>query len=105
MKNKDVEVTPASIIFSDMREINGEVVYPYDLMLKLYEWDAVWVVGGEVGGVDVVGVGVGQEEQHDVIFLYVTHNAPSQVSQFSKEDWLGFPVVVRRSGGITPAVP
>lgn len=53
MEAKGVEVTPASIIFSDMREVNGEVVYPYELMLSLYEWDAVWVVGGEVGGVDI----------------------------------------------------
>lgn len=55
MRGKDVEIIPASIIFSDMRKINDEIVYPYDLMLKLYEWDVVWVVGGEVGGVDIAG--------------------------------------------------
>ncbi len=55
MQNKDVEITPASIIFSDMRNVNGEIVYPYDLMLRLYKWDVVWVVGGEVGGVDITG--------------------------------------------------
>ncbi len=51
IKDKDATITPSSIIFSDMRPINGEIVYPYKLMLDLYDWDAVWVVGGEVGGV------------------------------------------------------
>lgn len=52
-REKNVEIIPSSIIFSDMRSINGEIVYPYKLMLNLYAWDAVWVVGGEVGGVDI----------------------------------------------------
>lgn len=68
VKDKDAEITPASIIFSDMRRVNGEVVYPYDLMLKLFKWDAVWVVGGEVGGVDITGAvmmdSIGKKGQH-----------------------------------------
>ncbi len=92
MKNKDVEVTPASIIFSDMREINGEVVYPYDLMLKLYEWDAVWVVGGEVGGVDVVGAilmdAVDVKGQHYSSLSYNDREVYNKLLSIPKEDSL-----------------
>jgi hypothetical protein len=47
------EIVPASIIFSDMRNVFNEIVYPYDLMLRKCAWDAVWVVGGEIGSVDI----------------------------------------------------
>lgn len=50
--NKDY-VVPSSIIFSDMTEILGEIVYPYNTLLKEFEWDIIIVVGGEIGGVDI----------------------------------------------------
>lgn len=68
MGDKGVEITPASIIFSDMRRVNGEIVYPYDLMLNLYVWDAIWIVGGEIGGVGITGAvlmdSIGTAGQH-----------------------------------------
>lgn len=46
-------VVPSSIIFSDMTELMGHIVYPYDNLLRETEWDLIIVVGGEIGGVDV----------------------------------------------------
>jgi hypothetical protein len=31
----------------------GEIVFPYDFLLNRYKWDAVWVVGGEMGSLDI----------------------------------------------------
>jgi polysaccharide pyruvyl transferase WcaK-like protein len=44
-------IVPASIIYSDMSSSLGEIVLPYHYLLKHYKWDAVWVVGGEIGSV------------------------------------------------------
>lgn len=46
-------VLPGSVVYSDMRAAYGIVTLPYDFILSKYQVDAVWVVGGEVGGVDV----------------------------------------------------
>lgn len=46
-------IVPSSIIFSDMTELMGHIVYPYHTLLKEEEWDLVIVVGGEIGGVDI----------------------------------------------------
>lgn len=50
---KQDHVVPASIIYSNMFELMGEIVYPYHLLLTEFEWDMVIVVGGEIGGVDI----------------------------------------------------
>jgi len=49
----DCTVIAGSIMYSDMTETLGEKVLPYPILLKKYSWDTVWVVGGEVGGVDI----------------------------------------------------
>lgn len=54
LKDK-ANIIPSSIVFSDMRKINGEVIFPYDFLLKKYKFDGIFTVGGEVGGVDIVG--------------------------------------------------
>ena len=43
----------SSMVFSDTRRIFGEFVHAYDTLLQAYSWDAVWVVGGEVGSATV----------------------------------------------------
>ncbi|MDO4872063.1 MAG: polysaccharide pyruvyl transferase family protein [bacterium] len=48
-------IIPSSIIFADMRAVNSEVILPYDFLLKKYQFDGIITVGGEVGGVDIVG--------------------------------------------------
>ena len=48
------EVIASSIIAADTESINGEVVLPYDVLLKNHTFDGVYVAGGEVGAVDVV---------------------------------------------------
>ena len=54
LKDK-ARIVPSSIMFSDMRDVNGEVIFPYSFLLKKYKFDGIITVGGEVGGVDVVG--------------------------------------------------
>ena len=51
LKNHDV--IAGSIMYSDMRPTLGDKVLPYTHLLEEHVWDAVWVVGGEVGGVDI----------------------------------------------------
>lgn len=51
LRNHDV--IAGSIMYSDMRQTLGEKVLPYTHLLEQHPWDAVWVVGGEVGGVDI----------------------------------------------------
>lgn len=50
---KQHHVVPASIIYSDMSDLMGEIVYPYHVLLNDFKWDMVIVVGGEIGGVDM----------------------------------------------------
>lgn len=50
---KGHEVIPGSIMYSDMKQTLAEKVLPYSVLLDKYHWDAVWVAGGEVGGVDI----------------------------------------------------
>lgn len=48
------QMTPASIIYAPTSQIGLEMVLPYDVLLSSEtHWDAIWVLGGEVGGVDV----------------------------------------------------
>jgi hypothetical protein len=49
----ELNITPAGIALSDMREFIDEVVYPYPLMISKYKWNLIWVIGGEVGGVSL----------------------------------------------------
>lgn len=50
---KNINIVPSSIIFSDMRNINGEIVLPYNELLKKYKFDAIYVAGGEIGAVNI----------------------------------------------------
>lgn len=49
----DDNLIPASVIYSDMRDEYGIITIPYDFALRNYPFDAVWVVGGEVGSISV----------------------------------------------------
>ncbi|KFF59363.1 hypothetical protein JF66_11805 [Cryobacterium sp. MLB-32] len=44
-------IVAGSVIGADMRSLLGTQVYPQSDLLAARAWDAVWVVGGEVGGV------------------------------------------------------
>lgn len=60
-------IVPSSIIFSDMTELIGHIIYPYHILLKENEWDLVIVVGGEVGSVDIhsaLNMSLNDEEYH-----------------------------------------
>jgi len=50
---KGHDVVPASMIYSDMTDLMGEVIYPYHILLTQFEWDMIIVVGGEIGGIDI----------------------------------------------------
>ncbi|MDH6235935.1 polysaccharide pyruvyl transferase family protein [Cryobacterium sp. CG_9.6] len=47
----DFRVTAGSIIGADMTGLLGTMVHPHNSLLARERWDAIWVVGGEVGGV------------------------------------------------------
>lgn len=49
LKNFNCNLVAGSIIFSDMRKLLGRFVYPYDQLLNDHKWDAVLVLGGEIG--------------------------------------------------------
>ena len=44
-------IVAGSVIGADMRTLIGTQVYPQNDLLAARAWDAVWVVGGEIGGV------------------------------------------------------
>lgn len=48
-----ISVVASSLIYTRNTQIQDLTIFPYDNLLNEYEWDAVWVVGGEVGGPDV----------------------------------------------------
>ena len=48
----DHRVMAGSVIGADMSALLGARVLPYNDVLAARAWDAVWVVGGEIGGVD-----------------------------------------------------
>lgn len=48
---KDHFLIPGGVTTADMRQLMGEIVLPYPLLLQTRRWDIVWVAGGEVGGV------------------------------------------------------
>lgn len=49
----DDNIIPGSIIFSELNEEQGYITIPYDFVLSNFKVDAVWVVGGEIGAVDI----------------------------------------------------
>lgn len=64
-------VVAGSIMYADMERYFGETVLPYNILLERFEWDAVWVVGGEVGGVSMdmayYGMSLGAKAQKQYI--------------------------------------
>jgi len=42
-------VVPGAVSGADMRDLIGEIVLPYPALLESSHWDAIWVVGGEIG--------------------------------------------------------
>ena len=53
IKDLNCNLVAGSIIFSDMREYFGRLVYPYHILLTNYKWDAIIVVGGDIGKCDI----------------------------------------------------
>lgn len=51
----EFEVVAGSVIGADMRMLLGTRVHPHNDLLAARSWDLVWVVGGEIGGVDTAG--------------------------------------------------
>lgn len=50
-------ILPGSVVGADLSDPYGIITIPYDYVLSKYKVDVVWVVGGELGPVDVVGAG------------------------------------------------
>ncbi len=46
---RNIRLVLGSCIESDMRNYFGKYVFPYHFLLSNYSFDAVWVVGGEIG--------------------------------------------------------
>jgi hypothetical protein len=55
LAKRECNLVASSIVSSDMRETLGEYVFPYHFLLSDYKWDAIWIVGGEMGGLDLTG--------------------------------------------------
>lgn len=55
LSKQKVETVPASIIATNIESMNGEQILPYAALLKYDSFDSVYVVGGEIGAVDVAG--------------------------------------------------
>lgn len=53
LEERGYQIFPASLLYSGESNLLEQEVLPIDFMLKSQSWDAVWVVGGEVGGVDI----------------------------------------------------
>lgn len=51
----DHNIVAGSIIGADMTSLLGTHVYPHNDLLASRAWDLIWVVGGEIGGVDAEG--------------------------------------------------
>lgn len=75
---KDCNITAGSIIEADMNESIGEYVYPYHFLLNNYKWDAIWVVGGEIGNVDV-DVALSMSFDDNIASLYF--NSETQIKK------------------------
>lgn len=50
---KNYELIPGAVVAADMTKLMGEVVLPYPALIGVNNWDAVWVVGGEIGGASI----------------------------------------------------
>lgn len=55
LRDRGYNIVAGSIVGSDMRNLIGEYVFPYHLLLKKYKWDVIWVVGGEMGALPLDG--------------------------------------------------
>lgn len=81
----DDNIIPGSIIAGDVRDAYGFVTIPYDYVLTNYSIDAVWVVGGEVGGVNTTAALEMSAEK-----LLLKHDTPQQLGVDKKiENLLG----------------
>lgn len=65
------QVALSSVIGADMRANAGYFVHPYEALLGAYDWDAVWVVGGEVGNA-TVGTALRQSLEPETSRAYAT---------------------------------
>jgi len=53
LENYQCTLVPGSCFSSDMVDYFGEHVHQYNFLLSEYEWDAIWIVGGEIGGCSI----------------------------------------------------
>jgi hypothetical protein len=50
------------------------------------------------------GVGIGEQDHRDVIYLYVSSQQPKELRRLKQEGWMGHGIVVEKTGEIRPAV-
>lgn len=76
-------IVPGSVVYSDMRNTLGEIVFPYDILLHRYKWDAVWVVGGEMGSLDIENAMLmSLEKEHAKIYQELEVEAREYIMHF-----------------------
>lgn len=79
----ECRVVAGSIIGADMAALIGDPVLPYNDLLTARSWDAVWVVGGEVGGVDTGNALTMSLNEHDgQIFDRASSHGREVISQY-----------------------
>lgn len=80
---KKAIVIPSSIKYSNMNKLMSETVLPYDTLLSKYIWDAIVVVGGEVGGVDTdSALNMSLSGKLREIFINGDKNTKSKIKKF-----------------------
>ncbi|WP_353815369.1 polysaccharide pyruvyl transferase family protein [Agromyces sp. SYSU T00266] len=77
------DVTAGSILTADLPGAEPVRVRPWHELLDERTWDAVWVVGGEIGGVDVLGaLGMSLPEHERKIFAEASAPGRAFVARF-----------------------
>ncbi len=79
-------IIPGSVIYGDMIDSYGMVVLPYDYVLRHYPVDAVWVVGGEVGGVDIKDAMIMSLDETKVPYQIVPRDQQVELEQLYGAD-------------------
>ncbi len=82
-KRHDCELIAGSIFSSDMREYFGKYILPYHFLLSEYSFDAVWVVGGEMGACPIdFAVNMSINKEYKEHYLQVHSTIASFTNQY-----------------------
>ncbi|MDJ0337590.1 polysaccharide pyruvyl transferase family protein [Cryobacterium sp. PH31-O1] len=92
-------VVAGSIIGADMAALIGDPVLPYNDLLAARSWDAVWVVGGEIGGVDTGNALTMSLNDHDGrVFDRATPQGRAAIAQYLSDSSTTAPAYIPELG-------